>query len=244
MIRTATALVVGFSCAVASASTSVLYDGSLGTTPAAQGSLSYFSTPGGTVTTASGSTRFSSMSDSSIRGGFSTHAPILNTPVNPLLPSFPASGFDVQVDVALNAEAHTSNHRAGLSLIVLNANGRGIELGFWSNSIWAQSGADFQRAESAGVPTSPLVSYVLSLSEANGGSYTLRAFETVVLTGPLRDYSSFGVPYSLPNYIFLGDNTSSASGDFSFSHLSVTVPEPATLGLAALLLPLLARRRA
>jgi hypothetical protein len=45
-------------------------------------------------------------------------------------------------------------------------------------------------------------------------NYVLRANGTTILTGPIRDYTAFaGFPdvYETPNFLFLGDDTSSAS---------------------------------
>ena len=49
--------------------------------------------------------------------------------------------MDLDTALKLLSETHSTNDRAGLSLIVLSSDLRGIELGFWTNEIWAQSGA-------------------------------------------------------------------------------------------------------
>lgn len=41
-----------------------------------------------------------------------------------------------------------------------------------------------------------------------GDRYELRADWLPLLEGPLRDYSSFGAPYDIPDVVFLGDDTS------------------------------------
>ena len=53
------------------------------------------------------------------------------------------------------------------------------------------------------------------------------------------------LPYTLANYVFIGDDTTDAQASETFTDLAVTVvPEPATLsGLVAVALAALARRR-
>ena len=75
-----------------------------------------------------------------------------------------------------------------------------------------------------------------------GSTYILLANGTPILSGPLRDYSSSGTPYNLSNYIFVGDDTTSAAGAFEMSRLAVTVPEPAS-AVAVTLLGLIALKR-
>jgi hypothetical protein len=233
-----------FLALAAQASTTVLYDGPAGTTPAAQGWLFQFTTTNASSTTSSGQTTLSTTFANSERGGYSSHVPVFNTLVNPAFPTLDVNvGFSVRLDMKLLSETHANNNRAGTSLIVIASDLRGIELGFWTDEVWAQSGPDFLHAEGAVTDTTAAnASYVLSISNALGGSYALTKDGSPLLSGPLRNYSSFGLPYSLPNYLFLGDNTTSASGAMSFSHLSVTVPEPTILGLLVLSLPTMLRR--
>lgn len=227
------------------ASTTVLYDGAAGTAPTAQSWLFYYTSGGGLASTAAGQTTFDSTASDSIQGGFSTHVPIFNTPVNPSLPTLDVNaGFSVRLDLRVISEHHANANRAGTSLIVIGADLRGIELGFWEDEVWAQSGPDFLHAEGAATNTTTgVASYLLTVSNFAGGSYALTKDGTPLLSGTLRDYSSFGAPYSLPNFVFLGDDTTSARGAMSFSHLSVTVPEPSTLGLLTLAATMLLHRR-
>lgn len=71
---------------------------------------------------------------------------------------------------------------------------------------------------------------------AKGGSLTQKSS---ILKGSLRDYTAFtGAidPYETPNFIFFGDNTTSAKANINFRSASITVPEPnAILGLLALM---------
>lgn len=64
-----------------------------------------------------------------------------------------ADGFALEFVFRVDAEEHISTHRAGFSLIVITDDGcRGIELGVWPASLWAQADEPlFTRAESAAV---------------------------------------------------------------------------------------------
>ncbi len=69
-----------------------------------------------------------------------------------------------------------------------------------------------------------------------GNQYALRDGNTDLLSGAVRDYSSFGVPYSLTNYLFLGDNTTSAAANIQLGPIALnsnlsSVPEPCSLML-------------
>ena len=62
-----------------------------------------------------------------------------------------------------------------------------------------------------------------------GDTYTLTANAEPLLTGPLRDYSAFAGfpdPYETPNFLFLGDNTTSAQARVRLRFVSVTGTEP------------------
>lgn len=127
------------------------------------------------------------------------------------------SGYQVLFTVQIMTETHISPDRAGFSLLVESSDRRGIELGFWANEIWAQEGGSsqpFTHAEGAVfTTTADLTDYRLII---RGESYTLTANGVTVLTGPLRDYTLAPPPalplnpYTTPNLIFLGDDTSAA----------------------------------
>jgi hypothetical protein len=218
----------------------VLYEGSLGTAPETQGWLTYFPPGVGIKTTTGGKTTLDS-SDKNNQVGFSNYFPTA-APVNPTFPSLTrAGGFVVNFTAKLNSETHVSTDRAGLSLIVLSSDHQGVELGFWPNEVWAQSGPTFTHAEGGAFnTTAALTQYQLSIQ---GTNYSLTANGSPLLSGALRDYSSFGVPYTLNNYLFVGDDTTSATASFDVSHLDVVVPEPACIGLGIVGVLTLLRRR-
>ncbi|HEX5838174.1 MAG TPA: hypothetical protein VFY26_10120 [Anaerolineales bacterium] len=150
-------------------------------------------------------------------------------------PGFPildsTAGFQVYFTVRVEDETHTSDHRAGFSFIVLGQDGRGIELGFWEDQIWAQAddrtGGLFSRAESIPFPVSAgLTEYQVTVM---GDVYSLAANGETILTGPLREYSAFSGfpdPYETPNFLFLGDNTTSAQARARLRFVSILGTEP------------------
>lgn len=228
-----------------------LFDASLGSLPGDQGWLLFAGIGSSQSVVADGVRLESSLAG---RGGFSNHTPF-STPEQPRLVNadFPGlstqRGFSLTFDLRLTAEAHTSQDRAGMSVILLAEDGRGIELGFWQDRIFAQNDSPlFVRGEESLIDTtSHLRRYELSILPE---SYTLLADGNLLLSGGLRDYSAFGnVPYTLGNYLFIGDNTTSASIDAVLGTVRLNsdlsaVPEPTSLALVAVgTLWLLRRRR-
>lgn len=152
-----------------------------------------------------------------------------------------AAGYSVRFTVQLTAEDHAGSDkngdgisdRAGFSIIALSSDTRGIELGFWGNEVWAQAdGASepppnsntlFTHAEGATFDTmARLTTYELHIM---GDAYTLSSGELAILSGPLRDYRAFGqFPYIVPNFLFLGDDTTSASATIRLANVAVIVP--------------------
>ena len=67
----------------------------------------------------------------------------------------------------------------------------------------------------------------------------MSANNTLLLQGSLRDYSAFGVPYSLRNYLFLGDDTSSAAANILLGEVILNTNEPASVPAPPVMLLLL-----
>lgn len=118
----------------------------------------------------------------------------------------------------------------------------GLELAFWEDEIWAQGDTPSLFVHDEGVAfdtTAAIVTYDLSIL---GSSYQVFAHGVPVLSGALRDYSAHSNPvYSATNFIFFGDDTSSALGETEISYVevfdqSVAIPEPSTAALAILAL--------
>lgn len=214
----------------------VLYDGSMGTSPAAQGYFSYGSAhPTGTYFTQNpGSIELNSTSIITIQSGFQNYTPSLTGLENPAFPTLDSStGYTVSVNMQTVSENHAVDDRAGFNLIAISANETGIALGFWPGSIFAQN-ADFSAGESASFDTTAAITqYDLSVT---GSSYALSTGSTTLLSGPLRSYSDSSDPsfIVLPNFVFFGDDTGGAGGDTIVSRLAVTVPEPASASLLLL----------
>ena len=152
-------------------------------------------------------------------------------------PGFPildrTAGFQVNFAIQLEKESHANHDRAGFSIIILGEDGRGVELAFWQNEVWAQSddntGGLFTHGEGiAFATTTGLIDYQVTILN---DTYTLTANTTPILTGPLRDYSKFEGfpdPYQTPNFLFLGDDTTSAQARVRLRLLSVAGTEPIT----------------
>ena len=185
--------------------------------------------------------------------GYTNHLP---NPLNPseLVPinsGFPRldrdTGYSIFFTVALDSNNNDftdlSDDRAAFSITVIGTNNEGIELGFDSDRIFAQS-SNFVREETTNnFPTSTFNSYELKVDN-NGYELFANSATTPILNGTLRTYNftpSFSNPpllfnpYETENFLFLGDNTGQAYGNFTLGSISVSsVPfnfSP-TLGLA------------
>ena len=138
-----------------------------------------------------------------------------------------AAGFQLNFSVQVENESHSNNNRAGFSMIILGNDARGIELAFWGNEIWAQNddltGGLFTHGEAATFDTTAgLINYQLNIIN---DTYSLNANGLSILTGPVRDYKNFEGfpnPYQSPNFLFIGDNTTSAEARIRLGYASVT----------------------
>jgi Domain of unknown function (DUF4347) len=140
-------------------------------------------------------------------------------------PNFPvldrAQGYILSFTASLSAETHTGSDRnldgkddrAGFSVVVVGNDQTAIELGFWSDRIFAQSDGTtqanpalepdgslpnatrtlFTQAESATFNTTTLTAYDLAVV---GDIYTLFANGQAILSGKLRNYTAF-VPQNI-----------------------------------------------
>ncbi len=169
---------------------------------------------------------------------------LLQTEKVPVTLDRTGDGYTLRFFAQVVSENHSgSSNRAGFSAIALSGDLWGIELGFWDDSIWAQDDepAAFIRDESISFDTaSSVVRYDLAIQNTG---YTLHADGAPLLSGSLRNYAAY-VPndlahhvYHQPDFVFLGDNTSSASAELLLGDVAVldaAIPEPATLSLLAL----------
>jgi hypothetical protein len=211
-----------------------LYDGSLGGTPDTQGKLTYRASASASAQQiyADGATILDTTANQSDAAGY------YGTPAS-VGALDRGSGYSLSFTVQLISESHEASDkdgdgvgdRAGFSLIVLSSDMKGIELGFWHDQVWAQAdgaaeppgGTLFTHAESAAFDTtSHLIAYTLAVL---GDRYRLSSDGVAILEGELRDYTTFEGPinpYRTPNFIFLGDDTSSAKARIKLSYVAAT----------------------
>jgi len=141
------------------------------------------------------------------------------------------NGLTLVFDLQLNAESHVSINRAGFSIILLGADAHGIELGFWTNGVFAQTDSPlFTHGEEANFSTTDgFINFSLTLLATN---YVLRTNNVPVLSGPIRDYTAFSGfpnPYRTRNFLFFGDNTTSASGSVNLRSMVLVLPPSLTM---------------
>src|SRR5262245_14133805 len=154
--------------APAAAATTTLYDGALGGTPNTQGAFLYLTHSASPPLAASQSfangatTLTTTLKISDQAGYFDFSLPQADR----------AAGFAVRFTAQVLEEDHSgSDDRAGFSVIVLDKDHQGIELGFWEDQVWAQSGPQFTRAETTTLDTTTaLIDYTLIVQ---GNNYTL-----------------------------------------------------------------------
>ncbi|MEY4352393.1 MAG: hypothetical protein RLZZ609_634, partial [Cyanobacteriota bacterium] len=155
--------------------------------------------------------------------------------VNSAFPSLDRSvGFNLDFRLRVLSESHQNNNRAGFSVILLDQTihqPQGIELGFWSDSIFSQRGGNppFQTIgeKVSNFFTNTPLNYSLRILDQ---AYYLLADNRLVLSGALQDYSAWQKdplipynPYTTSNFLFLGDNTRSAAATVELGNISLGV---------------------
>lgn len=240
---------------LSTAKASALYNGAIGTPPnnrpADQGwtyvAKNPFRPTGlSTQTSDSAGTVFSSTSNNNIESGYGWTATPLNASTGynlrfnlQLLQEFRNASNDPINPADLNGDG--KDDRAGLSILVVSTDTtKAIELGFFVDRIWAQEGGPtkpprFTQAEGAAFDTRTNVNqYDLSILNNNYFLYANGNYTTPLLTGLLRNYTAEVIipvnPYTTPNAIFIGDNTTTASAQFRLNQVayssSAIVPVP------------------
>lgn len=204
-----------------------LFDASLGTLPEAQG-WSYAAIGSVTRFLTNNSVLFDTTATTGTQGGWSeASGAALNR----------TGGFTLLFNVLINSETHVSTNRAGFSIIVLGNDEHGIELGFWTNTIFAQTDTPlFTHGEDTSFSTTnAFVNYAMSLFATN---YVLTANGTNILSGPVRDYTAFNGfpnPYRTPNFIFVGDDTTSASASVNLRAVTLILPPTLTMATSGVI---------
>jgi len=207
-----------------------LYDGTVAGAPEAQAWLTYGASPLSIFyTTGSGKTNLDTTGDTNIKAGWHNYNISLSAFKNSAFPVLDrTTGFVIGLDVRVISESHSSNDRAGFSLIALASDNQGIEIGFWQDRVWAQA-VGFTHAEEASFDTTAAIRhYELTVS---GATYSLMVDGSPLLSGPLRDYSAAGAPYDRLSFVFLGDDTTSALAESEFSLVTVSIPSGPTLAI-------------
>jgi hypothetical protein len=212
----------------ASAVTTVLYDGNSGVLPDAVTSpyLSFGALGGSAITTAiNGGTKIDTTSTPAMYAGYSNYN---GTVLTPKLDS--TAGYTLSFTITINSQTNTSLYRAGFSTIVLGNDNRGIEIGFRGNDIFAQPNKDFDSivaSEQKNYASSILgiqTTYAIAVKD---NAYILSGDDTELFGGLLRNYSAATIVpplpnvYKVPNFIFLGDDTSSASASVDIKNITL-----------------------
>ncbi|MGB3262412.1 MAG: sodium:calcium exchanger, partial [Microcoleus sp.] len=217
---------------------SLLYDGSLGNTPSSQNWLSLTNlnsiSPTDTASEilSGNGINLNSTAADSIYAGYTN---------NPLNPSFPPldrnSGFSLGFNLQIISEARANPNQAGFSIIAVTSDRKAIEIGFQrlsttSGRIFAkgdgitpnpgpETNGLFLPAENIAYDTNRATNYTLRVL---GDNYFLSDGSDIILTGPLRDYAAFSGdidPYETPNFLFLGDGTTSAQANINLTGVSL-----------------------
>lgn len=149
------------------------------------------------------------------------------------------SGFIATFELQLLSSG-IGNDRAGFSVILLDFDRYGIEIGMGSNRLFAYNDdAAFTPGEGVDFDLTQMHKYEIKVGS---GCYFVSIDGQFVLGGSQRLYNQSLPPYNTPNFIFVGDDTTRQSSLARFKSFSIeSVPEPTTL--AALGLGLFAVRR-
>ncbi len=237
-------LFLSFFPLVSCATIFTLYDETQANLPDDQAWLTYFANSN-TTSSSVISNGVNLQTDTASSAGFSNYPVIPFAPKNPLFPALDSnSGFSLSFSMQLNNETHSSTNRAGFSLILLDMNHNGVELGFWQDSIWSQSSQPLFQAKNEQIPFDTMSNLLIYDLTFLNNDYFLTQNNTLLLSGELNDYSAFNggpfgssLPYSLSNYLFLGDDTSSASADVNLGRITLsdsalfTIPSPSPIAL-------------
>ena len=231
-----------------SAADEVLYDSSLGTTPGGQGWIEIV-LGSSNQTLSSGLLELNTLADRGNSSGYFSESPVNGAGEHPNMPLLDIeAGFTIRFDLQVVSESHNVrddngdglDDRAGFSVIAISQNLQGLELAFFENRIWAYAdaseGTDSLFTQAEGVDfdaTAALTTYDL-VFDATG--YELFAAGNSILSGNLRDYNPSGAtidPYDNPSFLFVGDDTSSASSHVRIGTIQVidAVPEPNSVAM-------------
>lgn len=219
----------------------ILYNAAAATLPSQQSWLAFGTGLIGTETRTANGTTLNSTALVNDGAGYSSHSRTAPTLVNGAFPVLNRSlGFSLDFRLRVISETHLTTNRAGFSVSLLDQGPtpQGIELGFWTNSIFSQVGGTtpFQAVGQRlnGVNTTLASSYSLRILDQ---TYYLLANNRLVLSGALQAYNLWPKdprvpynPYTTPNFLFLGDNTGSASASVELGTTSLNLARVGTSG--------------
>ncbi len=231
-----------------------MYDASLNTTPDAQGWV-YVSNPlvgaQASQSVAGGILSLNTRSVIGEQAGYFSKIPAIayahpdhptiDLSVSPFSIEFTMRQVDGSDTVDADPLALGQRNRGGFAVMVITDDLRGIEIQFQTDHIVALDNANTAFPVGEVEPfdtTAVLHDYELGLS-ANG--YQLVVDGSVLLEGPLRDYTSIapaqpiGFPYNTPSFLFFGDDTGRGEALTELTRFAVAaVPEPTTAQLLML----------
>jgi hypothetical protein len=136
------------------------------------------------------------------------------------------TGYSLSFKLAVTSEVSNPD-RAGFSIILNSEDAKGIELGFKSDRIFAQS-STFTEDKKAIFTTNALTDYKLAVK---GDDYELFANNASILKGALQTYQFDPAtsnpplpasPYALPSFLFLGDNTDQGRASVTLGAIAIT----------------------
>jgi hypothetical protein len=235
--------------------TTVLYSGSTVTPDlfnAPNPYLTFWNPDGGTQTADGSKTTLDTTIANSAYAGYTNYnaPPLTSFPfTNPLTSqvnsAFPIldrnAGYTLSFTIKITSQTNDGTNgpnRAGFSALVLGSDNQGIEIGFRNSDIFSQGNASFNSIgdQATGLDLAQPATYNLNVA---GSTYTLTSGSNTLLNGSLVDYTTAtglasGV-YRTPNFIFLGDNTTSARASVDISNITLStntaaaVPEPSSL---------------
>jgi|GEM_PF-4029262 len=215
-----------------------LYTGYAGNAPGEQPWLAFANIIGAVQTQAPvgvtlNTTPNNLQADNAIYSGYSNFVltpPATYTLVNsnfPTLNSTVGYTLSFNLQVLFDSQVGGNPNRAGFSILAISQDpSKSVELAFQDDQIFAQTlnGANqFVAGETRAFNTTQEVQYSLAVQ---GTAYKLFADGNEILTGPLRDYTPGDTgavpdPYGEANFIYLGDNTSSARGRFQLEQVAL-----------------------
>lgn len=194
----------------------------------------------GTQTAGNGKTTLNTSSPESLYGGYSNYN-LLNTLSNAAFPVLDSNaGYTISFTIKINSQTNTGTNgpnRAGFSVTALDNNKKGIEIGFRNTDIFAQN-SNFNAIDPAEQKTSfgsVLGNFSTYDLKVLGNNYTLSNGGDDLFSGSLRSYTISSNPltavYGNPNFLFFGDNTTSAGASVDIQNITLTtnstaVPEP------------------